>query len=135
MCGIGGWLGRRPEDASVEARMVKALYHRGPDGHGIKSWTEASLVHTRLSILDLSPAGAQPIGNQDGTVWCVFNGEIYNHHELRRDLEAKGHVFRGRADSEVLPHLYEEEGPDFVIKLRGMFAFAIYDFGFFVTAV
>jgi asparagine synthase (glutamine-hydrolysing) len=107
--------------------MVKALYHRGPDAHGIKSWSEASLVHTRLSIIDLSPAGAQPIGNQNGTIWCAFNGEIYNHHELRRVLEAKGHVFRGRADSEVLPHLYEEEGPDFTVKLRGMFALAIYD--------
>jgi asparagine synthase (glutamine-hydrolysing) len=127
MCGIGGWVGRRPEDPNIEMRMVRALYHRGPDGHGIKSWPEASLVHTRLSIIDLSPAGAQPIANQNGTIWCAFNGEIYNHHELRRDLEAKGHVFRGRADSEVLPHLYEEEGPDFVAKLRGMFAFAIYD--------
>ena len=107
--------------------MVKALYHRGPDGHGIKSWPEASLVHTRLSIIDLSPTGAQPIGNQNGTVWCTFNGEIYNHHELRRELESKGHVFRGRSDSEVLPHLYEEEGPGFIEKLRGMFALAIYD--------
>jgi asparagine synthase (glutamine-hydrolysing) len=107
--------------------MVKALYHRGPDGHGVKSWPEASLVHTRLSIIDLSPAGAQPIGNQNGTIWCAFNGEIYNHHDLRRDLEAKGHVFRGRSDSEVLPHLYEEEGSAFVDKLRGMFALAIYD--------
>jgi asparagine synthase (glutamine-hydrolysing) len=107
--------------------MVKALYHRGPDGHGVKSWLEATLVHTRLSIIDLSPSGAQPIGNQNGTIWCAFNGEIYNHHGLRRDLEAKGHVFRGRSDSEVLPHLYEEEGSGFVDKLRGMFAFAIYD--------
>jgi asparagine synthase (glutamine-hydrolysing) len=127
MCGIGGWIGRRPENPGVETRMVKALYHRGPDGHGIKSWPEASLVHTRLSIIDLSPTGAQPIGNQTATIWCSFNGEIYNHHELRGDLEAKGHVFRGRSDSEVLPHLYEEEGPDFVEKLRGMFALAIYD--------
>ena len=127
MCGIGGWLGRRPDDPSVENRMVKALYHRGPDGHGVKSWPEATLVHTRLSIIDLSPTGAQPIGNQNGTIWCAFNGEIYNHHDLRRDLEAKGHVFRGRSDSEVLPHLYEEEGSGFVDKLRGMFAFAIYD--------
>jgi asparagine synthase (glutamine-hydrolysing) len=107
--------------------MVKALYHRGPDGHGIKSWSEASLIHTRLSIIDLSLAAKQPIGNQNGTIWCSFNGEIYNHHDLRRDLEAKGHVFRGRSDSEVLPHLYEQEGPGFVEKLRGMFALAIYD--------
>jgi asparagine synthase (glutamine-hydrolysing) len=127
MCGIGGWLGGRPEDPNVEVRMVKALYHRGPDGHGIKSWPEASLVHTRLSIIDLSQAGAQPIANQNGRIWCTFNGEIYNHHDLRRELEAKGHVFRGRSDSEVLPHLYEEDGPSFVEKLRGMFALALYD--------
>jgi len=127
MCGIGGWLGRHPEDPNVGTRMVKALHHRGPDGHGIKSWPEASLIHTRLSIIDLSPAGAQPIGNQKGTIWCVFNGEIYNHHDLRRDLEAKGHAFRGRSDSEVLPHLYEEEGLGFLDKLRGMFALAIFD--------
>src|SRR5438093_152130 len=101
MCGIGGWLGRQPSQRDIETRMVEALYHRGPDGQGIKSWPEASLVHTRLSIIDLSPAGAQPIANQDGTIWCAFNGEIYNHHDLRRGLEAKGHVFRGRSDSEV----------------------------------
>ena len=89
MCGIGGWLGRRPDDPSVENRMIKALYHRGPDAHGIKSWPDATLVHTRLSIIDLSPAGAQPIGNQNGTIWCAFNGEIYNHHDLRRELEVK----------------------------------------------
>jgi len=127
MCGIGGWLGNQTDRGQLAARMVKALYHRGPDGNGIKSWPGATLVHTRLSIIDLSPAGAQPIGNQNGTIWCSFNDEIYNHHELRRDLESKGHVFRGRSDSEVLPHLYEEEGSGFVDKLRGMFAFAIYD--------
>ena len=67
------------------------------------------------------------MANEDGTVWTVFNGEIYNHRELRRDLEARGHVFKGHSDTEVLPHLYEEEGSDFVNKLRGMFALAIYD--------
>src|ERR1043166_16458 len=127
MCGIGGWLGRRPDDPSVENRMVKALYHRGPDAHGVKSWPEATLVHTRLSIIDLSPAGAQPMTNEDGTVWTVFNGEIYNHREIRRDLESRGHIFKGHSDTEVLPHLYEEEGFDFVARLRGMFALAIYD--------
>jgi asparagine synthase (glutamine-hydrolysing) len=88
---------------------------------------EMTLLHTRLSIIDLSPAGAQPMANEDGSVWCVFNGKIYNHRELRHSLEKRGHVFRGRSDSEVLPHLYEEEGPAFVSKLRGMFALAIYD--------
>jgi asparagine synthase (glutamine-hydrolysing) len=90
-------------------------------------WQQATLVHTRLSIIDLSPAGAQPMANEDETVWTVFNGEIYNHRELRRDLEQRGHIFEGQSDTEVLPHLYEEEGCDFVGKLRGMFAVAIYD--------
>ncbi len=107
--------------------MVRALRHRGPDGEGVRSWPGATLVHTRLSILDLSANGVQPIANRRETVWCVFNGEIYNHRELRRELEARGHVFRGRSDSEVLPYLYEEEGPEFVSRLRGMFAVAIYD--------
>jgi asparagine synthase (glutamine-hydrolysing) len=80
-----------------------------------------------LSIIDLSHTGHQPISNEDGTVWTVFNGEIYNHRELRHDLELRGHRFRGRSDSEVLPHLYEEMGSELVAKLRGMFALAIYD--------
>jgi len=127
MCGIAGWLGTLEEGQQIAVRMAKLLRHRGPDSQGIWSRPDATLIHTRLSIIDLSPAGAQPIRNQSGTIWCVFNGEIYNHHDLRRNLEAKGHVFRGRSDSEVLPHLYEEEGPGFVDKLRGMFALAIYD--------
>jgi asparagine synthase (glutamine-hydrolysing) len=127
MCGIGGWLGTLPDSENYAGRMVQALHHRGPDAHGIKSWPEATLVHTRLSIIDLSPTGAQPMANEDGTIWTVFNGEIYNHRELRRSLESRGHVFKGRSDTEVLPHLYEEHGADFVKKLRGMFALAIYD--------
>ncbi len=127
MCGIAGWLGSVVDGEVAAGRMVQALRHRGPDAHGIKSWPEATLVHTRLSIIDLSPAGAQPMANEDGTVWTVFNGEIYNHRELRHDLEARGHVFKGHSDTEVLPHLYEEDGLEFVSKLRGMFALAIYD--------
>jgi asparagine synthase (glutamine-hydrolysing) len=127
MCGIGGWLGTPPNGEIYAAQMKLALHHRGPDAHGIRSFAGATLVHTRLSIIDLSPAGAQPMSNEDGTVWVVFNGEIYNHLDIRRDLEAKGHVFTGHSDTEVLPHLYEEEGSDFVNKLRGMFALAIYD--------
>ena len=127
MCGIAGWLGNLPDGENHAGRMVQALRHRGPDAQGIKSWPEATLVHTRLSIIDLSPAGAQPMANEDGTVWTVFNGEIYNHQELRHDLEARGHVFKGHSDTEVLPHLYEEDGLEFVSKLRGMFALAIYD--------
>lgn len=127
MCGIAGWLGATDGDEAMAQRMAQALRHRGPDAQGIKSWPNASLVHTRLSIIDLSPAGAQPMANEDGTVWTIFNGEIYNHRELRRKLEDQGHIFRGHSDTEVLPHLYEEEGLEFVARLRGMFTLAIYD--------
>lgn len=127
MCGIAGWLGDLSDGEQHGLRMARALKHRGPDAQGIRSWTSATLVHTRLSIIDLSPSGAQPITNEDGTIWAVFNGEIYNHRELRRHLEGRGHVFKGRSDSEVLPHLYEEDGPACISKLRGMFALAIFD--------
>ena len=110
MCGIAGWLGTLPDSAPYASRIAQALRHRGPDAYGIQSWPEATLIHTRLSIIDLSPTGAQPMANEDGTVWTIFNGEIYNYRELRRQLEARGHVFTGRSDTEVLPHLYEEEG-------------------------
>ncbi|MEK7800001.1 MAG: asparagine synthase (glutamine-hydrolyzing), partial [Acidobacteriota bacterium] len=85
------------------------------------------LGHRRLSIVDLSPAGRQPMANEDGTIWITFNGEIYNHVRLRRDLEARGHIYRSRTDTETLLHLYEEEGPKFVRLLQGMFALAIRD--------
>jgi asparagine synthase (glutamine-hydrolysing) len=127
MYGIGGWLGTLPDSAQHAARMAQTLRHRGPDAHGIQSWPEATLIHTRLSIIDLSPTGAQPMANEDETVWTICNGEIYNHLHLRHQLEACGHIFKGRSDTEVLPHLYEEEGTQFVRKLRGMFALAIYD--------
>ncbi len=129
MCGIAGWVETQPMPA--EGRVVKqvqqALRHRGPDA---TQWTKvhgATLIHTRLSIIDLSPAGVQPMANEDGTVWVIFNGEIYNHRKLRRELEKRGHRFRGKSDTEVLPHLYEEEGTQFLDRLRGMFALAIYD--------
>ena len=127
MCGIGGWLGAMPNRTHFAEHMRTMLHHRGPDGNGIESWPHATLVHTRLSIIDLSQAGAQPIANEKRTVWAVFNGEIYNHREIRTQLEARGHLFKGYSDSEILPHLYEEEGCEFVKKLRGMFALAIYD--------
>jgi len=107
--------------------MQRALHHRGPDGRGAQVWEDGALVHTRLSVLDLTEAGAQPMANEDATVWTVFNGEIYNHRELRRWLEGRGHRFRGRSDTEVIPHLYEEEGADFLPRLRGMFAVAVMD--------
>ena len=77
MCGIAGWLGALENGEYYAGRIAKALHHRGPDAHGIRSWPEATLVHTRLSIIDLSPAGAQPMANEDGTIWTVCNGEIY----------------------------------------------------------
>ena len=127
MCGIAGWLGALPRREDYAIAMSRALRHRGPDGNGIQSWPEATLVHTRLSIIDMSAAGAQPMANEDGTIWTVFNGEIYNHRELRHELKTRGHIFKGRSDTEVLPHLYEEYGVEFVSRLRGMFALAIYD--------
>jgi asparagine synthase (glutamine-hydrolysing) len=127
MCGIAGWLGHLSNSNQQGLRMAQALRHRGPDAQGIQSWPSACLVHTRLSILDLSPTGSQPMSNEDQTVWTVFNGEIYNHKEIRKSLAARGHIFRGRSDTEVLPHLYEEYGADFVSHLQGMFAVAIFD--------
>lgn len=127
MCGIGGWIGYQERGEEVATHMRQALHHRGPNGYGIKTLPAATLVHTRLSIIDLSESGAQPMGNESGTIWSVCNGEIYNHRELRNDLEQKGHTFKGHSDSEVIPHLYEELGAGFVERLRGMFAVAIYD--------
>lgn len=127
MCGVGGWLGgANVPDETVDA-MLASLRHRGPDGTGSRRFPRAGLVHTRLRIIDLSPTGDQPMTNEDGTVWTVFNGEIYNHHELRQNLERRGHRFRGTSDTEVLPHLYEEHGVEMFALLRGMFALAILD--------
>jgi asparagine synthase (glutamine-hydrolysing) len=113
---------------SIDA-MSKAMSHRGPDDGGTRTWDDqgVALAHRRLSIVDLSPAGRNPMPNEDGTVWVVHNGEIYNHLELRRELERLGHRFASAADTEVLVHGYEEWGDDLVHRLRGMFAFAIYD--------
>src|SRR5262249_34322748 len=127
VCGIAGWVGTWADSEQYVPRMVKALRHRGPDSSGVRLWEDAALIHTRLSIIDLSPTGMQPMPNEDGTVWTVFNGEIYNHLQLQHRMEARGHVFRGRSDTEVVPHLYEELGLQFVNELRGMFALAIYD--------
>src|SRR5215213_1606313 len=126
MCGLAGWLGASEAGASQD-EILKSLRHRGPDGTGALAWPDAALLHTRLKIIDLSPTGAQPMANEDSSVFAVFNGEIYNHHDLRKDLETRGHIFRGRSDTEVLPHLYEEHGCDLFRFLRGMFSVAIYD--------
>ena len=128
MCGIAGWIGVGPQDdaAGVE-RMVTALRPRGPDDAAV--WRgEAPVVlgHARLSIIDLAKS-RQPMANEDGTVHVVYNGEIYNFRELRRDLVARGHRLRTDGDTEVLVHLYEEYGAGMVERLDGMFAFGIYD--------
>jgi asparagine synthase (glutamine-hydrolysing) len=109
--------------------MCAAMFHRGPDDGG--AWHDPArrvgLGLRRLSIIDLSPAGHQPMCNEDGTVWISYNGEVYNFQEHRRTLLARGHKFRGRSDTEVLIHLYEEKGPDLLSELNGMFALAIWD--------
>jgi len=129
MCGIAGVLYSdplRPVDAEVLRAMGTSIAHRGPDGEGFLHEPGVGLVHRRLSIIDLA-GGGQPLGNEDGSVQVVFNGEIYNYQELRAGLAARGHRFHTRSDTEVLVHLYEEEGAELVSRLRGMFAFAIWD--------
>jgi len=106
--------------------MAAAIEHRGPDGHGFYVGQRMGLAHVRLSIVDVE-GGAQPLANEDGQIVISYNGEIYNHLELRRELESVGHVFRTRCDTEVVVHGYEEWGVDVLHRLNGQFAFAIYD--------
>jgi asparagine synthase (glutamine-hydrolysing) len=113
-------------DADIVHRMCQTIVHRGPDDEGIYAQGPVGLGMRRLSIIDLS-GGHQPIHNEDKTIWIVFNGEIYNFPELRRDLEGRGHQFYTHTDTEVIVHLYEEMGAECVQKLRGMFAIALYD--------
>ena len=129
MCGIAGYatIGTdRPVDPAHVEPMLNRLAHRGPDDRGVAIFPQVALGNARLSILDLE-GGRQPIANADGTTIVVYNGEIYNSPELRRELEAKGRRFRTRTDTEVLVHLYDEVGIDFLNRLNGMFAFALYD--------
>ena len=127
MCGICGILVRDGAAAEgVVGRMTAALSHRGPDASGTHVDGPVGLGHRRLSILDLSPAAAEPISNEDGTLWLTFNGEIYNFRELRKVLEQR-HRFRSQSDAETILHLYEERGDDAVEALDGMFAFALWD--------
>jgi len=129
MCGLAGVLhfDGRPAALPMLRAMADALRHRGPDAEGVHLDGPAGLAFRRLSIMDLTPAGNQPMANEDGSVWMVFNGEIYNDRELRDGLIARGHRFRSRSDAEVLLHLYEEAGPACLESLNGMFAFAIWD--------
>jgi len=125
MCGICGIVGPAASDAVVK-RMTAAIAHRGPDGEGFYFDAGVALGHRRLSIIDLL-TGDQPMGNENDTIWVVYNGEIYNFPALRRDLERRGHHFRTRSDTEVLVHGYEEYGLDFLPRLDGIFAFALWD--------
>jgi asparagine synthase (glutamine-hydrolysing) len=130
MCGIAGYVGTElPESAGTAIpTMLLSLAHRGPDAQGIAAWPSAILGHRRLSIFDLSDAGRQPMLSEDGQIGVVFNGAIYNFLELRADLEAHGHRFRSRCDTEVLLRGYQQWGLDVLApKLRGMFAFAVWD--------
>ena len=132
MCGICGILataeGFETGLTHLE-EMCKTMSHRGPDDGGTWRSTDGAVAlgHRRLSIVDLSAAGRQPMCNEDGTVWITYNGEVYNHRALRAELESKGHVYRSATDTESIVHLYEEEGQRCVERLHGMFAFAIWD--------
>ena len=124
MCGIAGMIGR--PDLDAVHRMAAAMVHRGPDDENFYADGQAVLGFRRLAIIDVA-GGRQPLSNEDGSIQVVFNGEIYNHHELRARLEQQGHVLRTRSDGEVLAHLYEQVGAQVVDHLNGIFAFAIWD--------
>lgn len=126
ICGIFNFDRNSPVSADTLAAMNRRIIHRGPDDDGFYITGNIGLAMRRLSIIDLS-AGHQPMSNEDGSLWIVFNGEIYNHQELRPDLEARGHRYRTHSDTETILHLYEEDGKDCLNRLRGMFAFAIWD--------
>ena len=130
MCGIAGVFAPErlltTEDLAAVRGMTDALAHRGPDGDGFHHDAHGALGHRRLAIIDRA-GGQQPMTNEDGSCWIVFNGEIYNHRDLRPVLEGRGHRFRTACDTEVILHAYEEYGPECVERLEGMFAFAIYD--------
>jgi asparagine synthase (glutamine-hydrolysing) len=129
MCGIAGlwnYKSGQPVDRQRLVSITRLLAHRGPDGEGYYCGPGPGLGHRRLSIIDLE-GGHQPMCNEDGTVWIIFNGEIYNFPDLRHDLESRGHVFRTHSDTEAIVHLYEEYGEECFAKLYGMFAFALWD--------
>jgi asparagine synthase (glutamine-hydrolysing) len=131
MCGIAGMVG--VADERLLSQMLSRTRHRGPDDTGMylgrrdTPMERIALGSNRLSILDLSLAGHQPMSNEDASVWVVYNGEIYNFPELRKQLISQGHHLRSRTDSEILPHLYEQYGATMVNRLNGMFAFALWD--------
>jgi len=130
MCGIAGWIKKGKIEKKVLENMTRVLSHRGPDGEGFYMNENPSfsvgLGHRRLKIIDLV-TGDQPMSNEDGSIWLVYNGEVYNFKELREELTKKGHRFSSRSDTEVIIHLYEEEGENLLPRLNGMFAFALWD--------
>jgi len=125
MCGIAGIIGL--EDKALLKKMLNCIKHRGPDDLGIYVGNNVSIGHVRLSIIDLTEAGRNPMFNEDESIFVVFNGEIYNFRTLRKELEMKGHNFRSKTDTEVIVHAYEEWGLNCLNKFNGMFAFALYD--------
>src|ERR1051325_1623626 len=131
MCGILGWLGRNRLDEKTFCAAVDLLQHRGPDDAGMECFQHADvqvwLGHRRLSILDLSAAGHQPMFDESRRYCIVFNGEIYNYQEVRRSLEARGCRFRSTCDTEVLLYSYQHWGPSCLDRLNGMFAFGVWD--------
>ena len=138
MCGICGKIcfDGKPIEEELIKEMCRSFSYRGPDDHGVYTTDPVAdnggqislgLGHQRLSIIDLSPAGHQPMTNEDGTIWITYNGEVYNFKELRADLKRKGHIFKSATDTEVILHLYEEEGIEAIHRLNGMFAFALWD--------
>src|SRR5438270_10967527 len=132
MCGIGDFLlahSSIPRGAAESRlwRMIATLRHRGPDDEGVWSDGQAGLAHARLSIIDLSPAGHQPMASASGTAWITYNGEIYNFAEIRQELEGLGYPFRSRSDTEVIVNGWQAWGPKVFSRLRGMFALAIWD--------
>src|SRR5437867_11177844 len=129
MCGIAGYINTdlsRPADPRILRSMTDALVHRGPDDEGFHVQGGVALGMRRLAIIDLE-TGQQPISNEDGSIWVVFNGEVYNYLELKDQLISRGHRFRTRSDTEVLVHLYEERGDEFVTAINGMASLALWD--------
>jgi asparagine synthase (glutamine-hydrolysing) len=128
MCGIAGTVTSAPnsESPGVLEAMTEVLRHRGPDGDGYYRDDWAALGHRRLSIIDLA-AGSQPMTSESGQIWCTYNGEIFNHEEIRRELEAAGHIYKTRCDTETILHAYEQFGAGCVERFRGMFSFAIWN--------
>jgi asparagine synthase (glutamine-hydrolysing) len=128
MCGITGFLttSPTPDDRATLSRMTGIITHRGPDAEGFHAEANVFLGHRRLSIIDLA-TGQQPMSNEDGSRWIVYNGEVFNHADLRPELEAAGHRYKSRSDTETILHACEQYGPAGLARLRGMFAFAVWD--------